>query len=62
MQIVVNRADGGRRSSERIIAPVVFVPVTILSIELLVETRIVHVNLMGADSHDWTLTLLLARD
>ena len=55
VQIVVSRTDGGKGSSKRIVAPIVFVPVTILSMKLLVGPRIVYVKLKGVDPYDWTL-------
>ena len=54
MQIVVGRTDRRTRSSERIVAPGVLIPAAIVSIQLLVEMRIVHVELVGANSHNRT--------
>lgn len=52
VQTMIGRTDGGRRSAEGIITPIVLVPDAILSIKLLIEMRIINMYLVGANPYD----------
>ena len=53
MQIVVSRTDGRVWSPKCVIAPVVLIPVTVLSVQLPIEIGIVHMKLIKAYSDNW---------
>lgn len=57
MDIVVRGTDGRVWSGERIVAPRVFVPGTILLIELFEVSCITYVEFIGTDSNDRTCVL-----
>ena len=56
VHVVIGRVDRRRLHREPACAPAVLVPSAILSVELLVKGRVVHVQLVGADADDGAFT------